>query len=67
MWKLENCCGEMRDAVDMAPEEGSEEAAWFLYQQYAARDKENKAMEYLNVAADLGHQDAEIERRGGKC
>ncbi|KAL7542479.1 hypothetical protein ACHAXR_011813 [Thalassiosira sp. AJA248-18] len=55
-----------RDAVKLAPEEGSEEAAWFLYQQYAARDDEKMAREFLNAAADLGHQDAEIERRGGK-
>ena len=38
-----------------------------FYQQYVARDDENMAREFLNVAADLGHQDAEIERRGDKC
>ena len=56
-----------RVAVNMAPEEGSEEAAWFLYQQFAARDDENMARKFLTVAADLGHQDAEIERSGDKC
>lgn len=51
-----------KDAVDMAPEEGSEEAAWFLYQQHASRDDEEMAGQFLNAAADLGHQDAKIER-----
>mmetsp|Transcript_21657 Transcript_21657/g.32907 ORF Transcript_21657/g.32907 Transcript_21657/m.32907 type:complete len:341 (-) Transcript_21657:473-1495(-) len=55
-----------RDAVEMAPEEGSEEAAWFLYQQYSARDDEDTAGVFLNVAADLGHQDAVMERRNEK-
>ena len=55
-----------RDAVDMAPEEGSEEAAWFLYQQYAARDNGSMATKFLDVAADLGHQDAEAKRSDSK-
>ena len=53
-----------KSSVERAPEEGAEEAAWFLYQQYSSRrDTKKMASYYLNVAADLGLEDAEIERR----
>lgn len=52
-----------RDAVKLAPEEGSEESAWFLYQQYSERRDSNMAKHYLNIAADLGLEDALVERR----
>ena len=53
-----------KQAVERAPEEGAEEAAWFLSQQYSSRrDTKKMASYYLNVAADLGLEDAEIERR----
>ena len=47
-----------RDAVALAPEEGSEEAAWFLYQQYSERGDVLKARQCLDVAASLGLDDA---------
>jgi TPR repeat protein len=52
-----------RDAVALAPEEGSEEAAWFLYQQYLERG-DRRARHYLDIAADLGLEDAVMEIRG---
>lgn len=57
-----------RDAVALAPEEGSEEAAWFLYQQYSERGDDNdddvvKARHYLDIAAELGLEDAVMKRR----
>jgi TPR repeat protein len=52
-----------KDAVMLAPEEGSEESAWFLYQQYSERRDSNMAKHYLDIAADLGHEDAVVERR----
>ena len=52
-----------RDTVALAPEEGSEEAAWFLYQQYLDRDNVKEAEHYLDIAADLGLEDALIEKR----
>jgi TPR repeat protein len=52
-----------RYAVVLAPEEGSEEAAWFLYQQYSERVDMEKARHYLDIAADLGLEDAVMERR----
>eukprot|EP00985_Skeletonema_marinoi_P022470 scaffold14356_cov194-Skeletonema_marinoi.AAC.15 len=52
-----------KDAVALAPEEGSEEAAWFLYQQYSERGDMEKARHYLDIAADLGLEDAVMERR----
>ena len=47
-----------RDAVALAPEEGSEEAAWFLYQQYSERGDVLKARQCLDIAASLGLDDA---------
>ncbi len=47
-----------RDAVALAPDEGSEEAAWFLYQQYSERGDVMEARHYLDTAADLGLEDA---------
>jgi hypothetical protein len=47
-----------RDAVALAPEEGSEEAAWFLYQQYSERGDVVKARQCLDIAASLGLEDA---------
>ena len=52
-----------KDSVELAPEEGSEESAWFLYQQYSERRDSNMAKRYLNIAADLGLEDAVDERR----
>ena len=52
-----------KDAIKLAPEEGSEESAWFLYQQYSERRDSNMAKHYLDIAADLGHEDAVVERR----
>ena len=52
-----------RDAVALAPEEGSEEAAWFLYQQYLQRVDMKMARHYLDIAAGLGLEDAVMERR----
>ena len=47
-----------RDAVALAPEEGSEEAAWFLYQQYSEIGDVVKARQCLDIAASLGLEDA---------
>jgi TPR repeat protein len=47
-----------KEAAAMAPDEGSEEASWFLYQQYA-RDDEREAWRWLQLAADLGYEEAE--------
>lgn len=52
-----------KDAIKLAPEEGSEESAWFLYQQYSERRDSNMAKHYMDIAADLGHEDAVVERR----
>ena len=52
-----------RDAVALAPEEGSEEAAWFLYQQYSERGDVVKARQYLDIAADLGLEDAVLMKK----
>jgi len=46
-----------KDAVSMSPDEGSEEAAWFLHQHYE-RDDAKLARKYLDIAAALGHQEA---------
>jgi TPR repeat protein len=50
-------------AAAMAPDEGSEEAAWFLYQQYKRNDPK-KAEQWLQLAADLGYEEAVIEQQG---
>jgi TPR repeat protein len=46
-----------KEATVMAPDEGCEEASWFLYQQYA-RDDEREARRWLQLAADLGYDEA---------
>lgn len=46
-----------KEAVDMAPDEGSEEAAYFLYEQYA-RDDIGEARKWLEISAELGYQEA---------
>lgn len=43
-----------KDAVLLAPDEGSEEAAWFLYQHYR-RDDPKEAQKWLSIAASLGY------------
>jgi TPR repeat protein len=50
-----------RKAVDMAPDEGSEEAAWFLYEQYRRNDPK-EAEQWLDLAVNLGYDDAVIEK-----
>ena len=45
------------DASSMAPDEGSEEAAWNLYQEYK-RDDPKKAQPWLDLAVDLGYDEA---------
>jgi TPR repeat protein len=52
-----------KQAAAMAPEEGSEEAAWLLYLQYR-RDQPKEARQWLQLAPDLGHDEALFERRG---
>lgn len=44
-------------ASSMAPDEGSEEAAWNLYQEYK-RDDPKKAQPWLDLAVDLGYYEA---------
>ena len=44
-------------AAEMAPGEGSEEAAWFLYRHYL-REDENEARKWLQLAAALGYDEA---------
>lgn len=46
-----------KKAVAMAPDEGSEEAAWFLYQFYQ-RDDPTEAQKWLSIAASLGFPEA---------
>ena len=46
-----------KEAVDMTPDEGSEEAAYFLYEQYA-RDDVGEARKWLEISAELGYQEA---------
>jgi hypothetical protein len=50
-----------RDAAAMAPDEGSEEAAWFLYEQYKRNDPK-EANQWLQLAADLGYDEAVTEQ-----
>jgi len=52
----------------LAPEEGSEEAAWFLSQHYAEKEDGVMAAKFLGVAASLGHPDAVLEQQtnGGR-
>lgn len=46
-----------RKAAEMAPDEGSEEAAWFLYRHYL-REDEKEARKWLQLAAALGYDEA---------
>jgi len=42
-----------KEATEMAPDEGSEEAAWSLYQEFL-RDDPKEAQRWLDLAEDLG-------------
>ncbi|OEU10365.1 hypothetical protein FRACYDRAFT_247397 [Fragilariopsis cylindrus CCMP1102] len=42
------------DAVALAPDQGSEEAAWFLYKEYE-RDDPTEAQHWYDIAIDLGY------------
>ena len=53
-------------AVTMAPDEGSEESAWFLY-DYFKRDEPTKAEKWLQIAYNLGFPDAIDEYNKMKC
>lgn len=44
-------------AVALAPDEGSEEAAWFLYQHYHRGDPK-EAQKWLTISASLGYPEA---------
>ena len=46
-----------KESVDMAPDEGSEEAAYFLYEQ-CVRDDIGEARRWLEISAELGYQEA---------
>jgi TPR repeat protein len=46
-----------RESVDMAPDEGSEEASFFLYEQYE-RDDKGEARKWLEMSAELGYPEA---------
>lgn len=46
-----------KEAIAMAPDEGSEEAAYFLYEQHA-RDDIGEARKWLEISAELGYQEA---------
>jgi TPR repeat protein len=46
-----------RQTTDMAPDEGSEEAAWLLYRQ-CAREEEKEARRWLKFAAGLGYEES---------
>ena len=46
-----------KEAVDMAPDEGSEEAAYFLYEQ-CVKDDIGEARRWLEISAELGYQEA---------
>lgn len=46
-----------RKAANMAPDEGSEESAWFLYEYYK-RDEPKSAEKWLRLAANLGYPEA---------
>jgi TPR repeat protein len=43
-----------KDAVALAPDQGSEEAAWFLYKEYE-RDDPKEAKHWYDIAIDLGY------------
>lgn len=46
-----------RESVDMAPDEGSEKASFFLYEQYE-RDDKGEARKWLEMSAELGYPEA---------
>lgn len=48
--------GLIKDAASMAPDEGSEEAAWFLYEEFQ-RDDPREADKWLRLAEDLGYEE----------
>jgi TPR repeat protein len=50
-----------RQAAAMAPDEGSEEAAWNLYEQYQRNDPQ-EARPWLQLAVDLGYEEAITEQ-----
>jgi len=51
-----------KKAAAMAPDEGSEEAAWYLFEEYK-RDDPNEARKWLDLAEELGFDDAiELKR-----
>jgi TPR repeat protein len=50
-----------KDAADMAPDEGSEESAWYLYEHYK-RDDPREAQKWFDLAFELGYPDAIEER-----
>jgi len=52
--------GLWREAAAMAPDEGSEEAAWHLYEQYK-RDDPREARRWLDLGASLGYDEAIVE------
>jgi hypothetical protein len=43
-----------KDAVALAPDQGSEEAAWYLYKEYE-RDGPKEAQHWYDIAIDLGY------------
>lgn len=43
-----------KQAASLAPDEGSEEAAWFLYEEYI-RDDPKEAKKWLDLAEELGY------------
>lgn len=48
-------------AAALAPDEGAEEASWFLYEHYK-RDLPVESEKWITVAADLGYEEAIQER-----
>mmetsp|Transcript_1551 Transcript_1551/g.2306 ORF Transcript_1551/g.2306 Transcript_1551/m.2306 type:complete len:159 (+) Transcript_1551:581-1057(+) len=44
-----------KEAVSLAPDEGSEEAAWCLYEEYK-RDDPKEADKWFGIAMDLGYE-----------
>lgn len=44
----------MKEAAALAPDEGSEEAAWCLFKEYI-RDDSNEAQRWLDLAEELGY------------
>lgn len=46
-----------KDAAAMAPDEGSEEAAWYIY-EYMKRDNPFESQTWLKLSGDLGYDEA---------